>query len=582
MTANPERGQFWRYLGALIAPTILLGLFLYLLWVTRSETHEAYDRAALREWIEESSVFRLPLPVLVRDYLRAVRGDKDSPEQLILKRGAIQVQLESLGNPIITLQQQLPLFTAIYRLELDFPESDPPVAPIIWESKLPRPRNSGQVRQLEYPIRADDQRAILHVEYQMHAYNEQQRDEQQANQRLRLVSGMVVLATALTFLWIYLFQRRERERERLRVSAQEQINRSKQLLLEEELRRQEIERRHEEAERDLLEQRLATQAAERQALELKSQLYASIGIMAGSYAHNIKNLLVRPHDLLRRCLETNQLSPDQDYMLREVRKTLGTVTERLQQILSTVRRDPSRSELTRLDLNILIRDLGRNWEDLAREKWKLTLTTQLSAEPLWVAGDLSHLQQAVENLLFNARDATFEMRSHLREQARKKVSSGQWAVGSEEMTNGGPLPPSAEESRSHEAASGGPSKIHPDSSALATDQWPLATDEKLRQALIAAASWRGTVILRTRRDGNTAILEVQDNGIGMSDEVRRRCTETHFSTKRDNALYEGNSTGMGLGLSFVVVILGHHQATLDIESEPFKGALFRIRFPIIA
>ena len=39
----------------------------------------------------------------------------------------------------------------------------------------------------------------------------------------------------------------------------------------------------------------------------------------------------------------------------------------------------------------------------------------------------------------------------------------------------------------------------------------------------------------------------------MTEEVRRRCTETHFSTKRDNAIYEGNSTGMGLGLSFVVV-----------------------------
>ena len=68
-------------------------------------------------------------------------------------------------------------------------------------------------------------------------------------------------------------------------------------------------RRHEETERKLLEQRLATQAAERQALELKSQLYASIGIMAGSYAHNIKNLLVRPNDLLRRCLEADGLSP---------------------------------------------------------------------------------------------------------------------------------------------------------------------------------------------------------------------------------------------------------------------------------
>ena len=115
----------------------------------------------------------------------------------------------------------------------------------------------------------------------------------------------------------------------------------------------------------LLEQRLATQAAEQRALELKSQLYASIGIMAGSYAHNIKNLLVRPNDLLSRCLEADGLSDDQEAMLHEVRETLGTVTERLQQILRTVRRDPNRTEQTRLDLNAVVRDLERTWRDLA-------------------------------------------------------------------------------------------------------------------------------------------------------------------------------------------------------------------------
>src|SRR5262249_61220219 len=108
---------------------------------------------------------------------------------------------------------------------------------------------------------------------------------------------------------------------------------------------------------DFPEPGLATQAAERHALELKSQLYASIGIMAGSYAHNIKNLLVRPNDLLRRCLEVDGLSTDQEHMLKEVRHTLGTVTERLQQILRTVRRDPSRPERLRLDLNELVHEL---------------------------------------------------------------------------------------------------------------------------------------------------------------------------------------------------------------------------------
>src|SRR5207248_3482518 len=104
--------------------------------------------------------------------------------------------------------------------------------------------------------------------------------------------------------------------------------------------------------------------------------------------------------------------------------------------------------------------------------------------------------------------------------------------------------------------------------------------ERMRQALIAAAAWKGGVVLRTRRQGDRAVLEVSDNGIGMTEEVRRHCTETHFSTKRDNAIYEGISTGMGLGLSFVTAILDHHQATLDIESGPRQGALFRIQFPL--
>ena len=66
----------------------------------------------------------------------------------------------------------------------------------------------------------------------------------------------------------------------------------------------------------------------------------------------------------------------------------------------------------------------------------------------------------------------------------------------------------------------------------------------------------------------------------MTEEVRRRCIETHYSTKRDNAVYEGNSTGMGLGLSFVTVILDNHKAKLDIESAPLQGALFRASFPL--
>jgi signal transduction histidine kinase len=138
------------------------------------------------------------------------------------------------------------------------------------------------------------------------------------------------------------------------------------------------------------------------------------------------------------------------------------------------------------------------------------------------------LQQAIENLLFNARDATFEMRNQLRDDARRN---------------------------------------------------DMSPDDR-RKALIDAAGWRGQVSLRARREGNRAVLEVTDNGIGMSAEVRERCTQTHFTTKRDNALYEGYNAGMGLGLSFTVVVLEHHGATLEIDSTPLQGTTFRVRFPL--
>jgi signal transduction histidine kinase len=530
-----SRKQVWRYVRALLAPLLLWGLFLGALgrllpsWMRGDDS---YDEKALKEWLDEAGS-RDNLPKMVRDYLDAVgkwrqqNPDAELSGNLVLRLHAekIEEQLKSMGDPPTKMYSgQLILFPIIYRMEVHFDDARLP--PISWDSDLPR--HPSQYRSLKHPL---SDGAEVQVQYQLHVYKKRQRIEQDADFRLRWVSGLAVLGSVLALSWVYLDQRRERDRERQRAEAQHKIDQAERLRIEEELRRQEAERRHEEAERSLLEQRLATQAAERQALELKSRLYASIGIMAGSYAHNIKNLLVRPNDLLRRCLEADGLSNDQEQMLHEVRQTLGTVTERLQQILRTVRRDPSRSEVARIDLNAVLRDLEHTWRDLARERWKLELTLDLDEGPLWIEGDLSHLQQAVENLLFNARDATFEMRNHLRDEARGRA--------------------------------------------------PASDGERVRQALIAAAAWKGSVVLRTRRVGDRAVLEVCDNGIGMTEAVRRRCTETHFSTKRDNAIYEGHSTGMGLGLSFVTSILEHHGAPMEIESEPLRGATFRAAFRLV-
>ena len=199
----------------------------------------------------------------------------------------------------------------------------------------------------------------------------------------------------------------------------------------------------------------------------------------------------------------------------------------MQQILRTVRRDPANAEITRVDLAALVAESERTWGGMGREKWKLAVKAEVPTGPLWVNGDLSHLQQAVENLFFNARDATFEMRNQLRDEAKRECD-------------------------------------------------PTAR----RQRLLDAASWRGEVHISVARDGGWAVLQVRDNGIGMTEEVRRNCVKTHFTTKRDNALYEGYSAGMGLGLSFVAMVLEHHGAELEIESTPLRGTTFRVRIPL--
>ena len=82
----------------------------------------------------------------------------------------------------------------------------------------------------------------------------------------------------------------------------------------------------------------------------------------------------------------------------------------------------------------------------------------------------------------------------------------------------------------------------------------------------------GTITLRTRRDADSAVLEVEDTGTGMSEEVRKHCLEPFFSTKGER--------GTGLGLSMVFGIVQRHRGSIDIRSEPGRGATFVITLPL--
>ena len=85
----------------------------------------------------------------------------------------------------------------------------------------------------------------------------------------------------------------------------------------------------------------------------------------------------------------------------------------------------------------------------------------------------------------------------------------------------------------------------------------------------------GRVVARLRRDGNDAVIEISDNGIGIAPEFAARVFDPFFSRRADGI------AGTGLGLTIVRTIVNRLKGEIDFESEPGKGTCFRIRLPLV-
>ena len=85
----------------------------------------------------------------------------------------------------------------------------------------------------------------------------------------------------------------------------------------------------------------------------------------------------------------------------------------------------------------------------------------------------------------------------------------------------------------------------------------------------------GKITVRTRLEGPWAIVEVEDTGTGIPDEIRNRIFEPFFTTKS-----VGKGTGQGLSIVHTVVVKHHHGA-IDLTSEPGRGTKFILRLPLV-
>lgn len=103
----------------------------------------------------------------------------------------------------------------------------------------------------------------------------------------------------------------------------------------------------------------------------------------------------------------------------------------------------------------------------------------------------------------------------------------------------------------------------------------LLDDKETRQVILnlsrnglEAMAGEGTLMIRTYQDNEEVVLEIQDQGPGISPELLERLGTPFFTTKTE---------GTGLGLAICYGIAARHEARIEVDTGE-KGTIFRVRF----
>ncbi len=104
----------------------------------------------------------------------------------------------------------------------------------------------------------------------------------------------------------------------------------------------------------------------------------------------------------------------------------------------------------------------------------------------------------------------------------------------------------------------------------AADAMPRGGDLVIRTKDVSSSDMKGKSYIP--KEGEYALLEVQDTGLGMDEATRAKVFEPFFTTK-------GFSKGTGLGLASVYGIVKAHGGYIDVVSEEGRGTTFRMYLP---
>ncbi len=88
-----------------------------------------------------------------------------------------------------------------------------------------------------------------------------------------------------------------------------------------------------------------------------------------------------------------------------------------------------------------------------------------------------------------------------------------------------------------------------------------------------AMDGKGELTIQTHADGDWVIVDIEDNGPGISEEHLARIFEPFFTTKPP-----GEGTGLGLDITYNIVV-NKHKGDIKVYSRPGKTT-FRVKLPV--
>lgn len=89
----------------------------------------------------------------------------------------------------------------------------------------------------------------------------------------------------------------------------------------------------------------------------------------------------------------------------------------------------------------------------------------------------------------------------------------------------------------------------------------------------------GSVRLALEVREETAVIAVQDSGIGIAQEEQEKIFERFYRVDKARTRGQG---GVGLGLAIAEWIVLQHRGAISVESRPGEGATFRVKVPLVA